>query len=425
MALKRSPALGKVLRLWASRELFHIEKGGHLSNHMSHGLIALGNLGASEERLNQYGEAYKETRVLGHKIGPALLEEREEILTREDLLQLKGKFKNFLGIADYFKRELERTQVSPQELVSDYLPEVLAGLSGRIFHPLITLGYALHTDDRELIIDGLSYMYYACRTAGSHLSLDLDALMQDSNPDIEPLTASGLFHLIAQVKEEKKFDGITPQYEGIPPYQGWAKGFQLRLAILGDKAGETLDEYVLPILKSAKTLEDFVKDREHGTNEYKTLMTEVFDGITWFYNDLSEYNKDSSFIILHAVTSCWSLAHVLPYLTSQQRLEAIVYYVRAIVAGWASMKDDKEFEVGPIPWERDFTSQFPSIPEFSAPVGHILSTNESDEHKIKVVFTCLDRMTSTTFTPLKSEKHANFLKVVAARQFEILPWELP
>jgi hypothetical protein len=54
--MERVNLLHKLLQNNTSR--YHIEYGGYLSNHLSHGLVALYKLGASEKLIQQFNEDY-------------------------------------------------------------------------------------------------------------------------------------------------------------------------------------------------------------------------------------------------------------------------------------------------------------------------------------------------------------------------------
>jgi len=424
MSIQRSPALSDSLKLWADRNLFHMEKGGYLSNHMSHGLIALGNLGASEERLNNFGAIYRSQRVYGHKLEQAQDYDKSTIESLEQLLELRGKYKNFLGIAEYFKQEVDSGSITAKGLVQKYLPYVVEGMSGRLLHPMITLGYALNAEDDDLIIDGLTYMVYGYLTTGAHPKIDLDNMKSESQSDSD-FKPEDIVRLIEKVKNENRFKAVADEWESKLPYSLEPAAIQRRTAALAERTTDFIDQYMEPLLKNKFLISAFIQDRDQGTTNYKEVISRIFDGLLWVYNDTSEFYGWSNFVLLHGVTSCWSLAQILPVLTPELQLEAVLHYLRAMIVSYASMYEHDDFIVGKSPYERDFTSQYAEIPGFSSPVKHIMETNESDEHKIKVVCVCIDRIGSTNFVPVTSETYINTLKVIAARQFDQLSWEKP
>ena len=172
-----------VERLGASRG-YHIEwkDGFHLTNHISHGLLALHAIGASRERSAAYAEHYSE-RLLARE-PPGERVEAGGCASATDAESLRGKRAGFEQLVQYYARELEDVCGGDvRQLVAAHAPALLDGLAGAAFHGLIHLGLGLRAGDSAMVVQGCAYL------AHSHLPLGAAAVAAQQQR--RPTTGSG------------------------------------------------------------------------------------------------------------------------------------------------------------------------------------------------------------------------------------------
>mmetsp|Transcript_63984 Transcript_63984/g.73408 ORF Transcript_63984/g.73408 Transcript_63984/m.73408 type:complete len:427 (-) Transcript_63984:124-1404(-) len=419
--------LFKILDENATSSILHPERADWVVNHNAHGLIAMSKLGATEEQLLNYNEWHNTGRIIGWKMEKPHTHDYVKINSFEDLLELRGKYSNYLGIVEFFKEEIKREGTSAQQLLPKYLPYATEGVVARLVHPIINLAYAIEAQHDDLIVDGLSYMFFAFQSTGSHKNLDFDELVKNLDESSEAFVPQSVLELIKSVQAQGKIEEVFSEWEATPTYQKPRGGaLQTRIAIICEKATEVLDGYIMPLLKNPSFITPFLEDqnKENG-EEYKKVVTRLFDGILWLYNEISETNNESNFAILHGVTSCWSLTRILPYLSSIQRLETVLYFVRALIAVWSAVWEEKDFKIGLSPEERNWEEHYAEIPEFSASIESALNPIKNfSTHPTKVIFTCINRVRDPHFVPVESKNFLKMLKIIAARQYNLLPWKI-
>lgn len=123
--------------------------GGGLSNHLPMSLVALEGLGASEERILEYGRWYVKEKDI------KTLKTQNEILVGSFYDHL-GKKDRYFELRVFFSNEIEKHGVkSTLEKYSDLL---IKGSSGDAFHGLIRLAYGIDSGNELEIIAGLAYL---------------------------------------------------------------------------------------------------------------------------------------------------------------------------------------------------------------------------------------------------------------------------
>lgn len=130
---------------------------GALANHTSMGLIALKQLGADSERLNEF-------MALSEGALDTLAETSLEI-TSANFERNKGKIQAFPAYLEFF-RNLHAGGRSVDEVLRDYLPALIQGLAGGAFHPLIRLAYAIEQGDDDEIIYSVAFLSAVCGGLG-------------------------------------------------------------------------------------------------------------------------------------------------------------------------------------------------------------------------------------------------------------------
>ncbi|CAI5724014.1 unnamed protein product [Peronospora destructor] len=242
---------------------YRMEYGGYLSNHLLHGVVALFDLGASEEKIEHFAENYS-----------TKLEKNES--NYDDVTQFDALAKVL--------QESKLTFANARELL-------VGGLAGALLHSIIQLGYSYHIGGERLVAEGLTYMHYA------YLSFD------------EPQNVAG-----EELSETKTFS----RTEALQLVQ-LLNGNELLLGEMRRKL-QTKPLVDLKIGILLKRLIAMSGDPERGSPTVFLLIWETInsydltkmDGVLaldlalWLYM-MIEHND---FVILHAVTSAWALQQV-------------------------------------------------------------------------------------------------------------------
>lgn len=135
-----------------------------LSNHLSHGLLALYALGASAERLLEFSTSYAQ-----HTLEPALTAESADYIHIDDSnwRQHLGQRRAFLAFVKYLDSKLRaygNDVHAARRMVAELAPQLLPGSSNAALHPLIHTGWACAgtwPQARTTLLEGLAYMMYA------------------------------------------------------------------------------------------------------------------------------------------------------------------------------------------------------------------------------------------------------------------------
>ncbi|RLN21238.1 hypothetical protein BBJ28_00013676, partial [Nothophytophthora sp. Chile5] len=187
---------------WSTLQ-YRIEYGGFFSNHLLHGVVALFELGASEEKLDEFAANYatkleKEEPdhedVLRPEVRSSL--PQDKLLTFESARELRGKRDNFDGLLALYAAEIQELGIDGA--VKKHLPLLVGGLAGALLHSIIQLGYAYRIGGERLVAEGLTYMHYA------YLSFDEPSLdAGDELSEKKPLSREEALRLILSLKSHE------------------------------------------------------------------------------------------------------------------------------------------------------------------------------------------------------------------------------
>ena len=133
---------------------YHIEYQEYLSNHLSHGCIALYHLGASKERILDFVKWYIPRLELRESTEKTIEEDASltiTLLSDTELQSLLGKRREFHKLRDHFAHVLEsKYQRNVDEFVRHEFWKLANGMHVAALHPLIHTGYSL--DAGKLLI---------------------------------------------------------------------------------------------------------------------------------------------------------------------------------------------------------------------------------------------------------------------------------
>ncbi|CAI5730481.1 unnamed protein product [Peronospora farinosa] len=322
----------QLIKNWSTLH-YRIEYGGYLSNHLLHGVVALFDLGASEEKIEHFAVNYstmlekKETNYEDVTQSDGLAKVLQESkLTFASAHELLGKRQNFDGLLALYATEVHDLGIDGA--VKKHLPFLVGGLAGALLHSIIQLGYSYHIGGERLVAEGLTYMHYA------YLSFD------------EPHNVTG-----EELYEKKTL----------------SRGEALQLVhslngnefLLGEMRRKLQTEPLidLKIGKLQKRLSTMSGDPERGSSTaflliWKTInrydlskMDGVFalDLALWLYM-MIEHND---FVILHAVTSAWALQQVEHLLAPKDRERAWKVWLHVALSAFVTndIKDVRSSDV--------------------------------------------------------------------------------
>ena len=120
------------------------------SNHLPMTLCAMQALGATDSLLQQFEAEY---RLHLRKVSSNSLS--------GGWRGAVGKPGEYLGLMRYLRAQIDRTSIN--EVVKEYLPEFLPGLSLDAFHPIIRLGYAIDFESSAETAAALAYLITSYR----------------------------------------------------------------------------------------------------------------------------------------------------------------------------------------------------------------------------------------------------------------------
>jgi hypothetical protein len=360
--------LNELLKKNISR--FDIEYGGYLSNHMSHGLIALYKLNASSSRIESFYNNYAFVRTHVGKLEPMIPPDSNVHITDNNWKDWLGKKVNYMNLVDYFTNGLEDVSHS-RTLVSQYYPILSKGLAGAALHGMIDLGYGLEVMNNTTIIEGLAYSVYCYYSMG-------DISNDPSETD--------LIQTLQKVQNDSRVqDIIRNEFTE-------DMGFQVKMRYMSTNHADLLQQYDL------KLSED---------DNLFSVLVEMWNSVVKAYA-----SSNDDFFILHCVTGARAFQMIFSQLTNpvDQKL-GLQYLWKTVVAaficqGCPSIDESK--------WTINDPSEIPEWEPIIAKAIEEPADKHEDEHLIKLVFVCHANDTEIGENPLH--------RLVSARKVGLLPW---
>ncbi|CAH1802961.1 unnamed protein product [Owenia fusiformis] len=334
---------------------YFIEYDGFFSNHMSHGLIALSKLGASETRLRRFIKVYE--AKLESTTGPT------NILADDSFEELKGERKSYYSILKHFEDLAKGRTIT--ELLNSEFPKVAKGMVCSAIHGLIHTGYAVAVQNTKLTCEGLAYLHHSfvpLIAADSRIR----TLRRDA-PTYDILEAIGIVAKDDTLFELMKTEVAKPKYT-----DKVTSNFQRRVAALFTVAADTLLDYIDKI-----TLPPTFNPNIQTTQEAVGLGRWLLDCAITVY--VKSENKND-FFLLHGVTGAWSLLQILPALTYNDAIYSIRVFMCAFVATYlAQMRAPLTVDVN--------TTLKPTADDWDKLIEATVD-EERDEHIYKLVQVC-------------------------------------
>jgi len=293
--------------------------GPGANNHVPMVLIALYGMGGGSERMIRYQASF-DRRIQTARTGPADLAH----ITREDWTRHlgRGEFESYVDFFDRWTREVPLDTV-----LGESVPVLMKGVCTEAYHALLRLGYALDYGSREEAVSALSYW-----ASKFYPGPEFDC---GSNP-VEPevffaeimASASGM-----QIEPVNSIDGRLLQvYACKAIATQWTP---IRIS------------HPDPLAKMAALIMELFRQSQH-------------------------------FTLLHALTSCEALRHVLPYLKNPQ--QELSRYWHSVCAAFLTVQHSG-FETGRDSIVTDGAS-------WEDLLMQAVASEEAMEHRIKLTYSC-------------------------------------
>lgn len=292
----------------------HIEFHGFLTNHMKHAVIALHGLGADADYIEKYCSSYaKETYGFG--LEPA---KGSDVDVNEDNWQAYlGKHEQFEALCRFFTRRAD--ELGLDEMLRFYVPSLLAGCVGSLFHGAIHLGWAIGAGHHGMIIEGVAYLAFSFVSCYPERVVDTGADKGDNKEVLESfLQICGDWNASTDEHEhwlEEIGEKLSPS-SGFQPFLEHT-GAQLRIA-------QVLEEGH-PIIDTVPAWLETMYLKEMWKQLYKTVT-------------LLFLTKPGSFIVLHLLTCLYGVRCIAGKLTVSNQRIAIRCYWKAMLATLFALK---------------------------------------------------------------------------------------
>ncbi|KAK2185664.1 hypothetical protein NP493_227g03073 [Ridgeia piscesae] len=274
-----------------STEKYYIEYKGFLSNHLSHGIIALHRLGASRERIERFIDIY--SRRLDR---PPLTVSRAPSLAEQTPVE------GLLGSANLVlqtSRSLHRPTCirEPVDNRTDW--KRISETQQR----LVRLRFSRAHSSR-----GLAYLHHShlpLRTSAGLLATPLGSGTTDIVDVVRTVAADG--PLREFVEERTESDLWKTRLAG---------NFQRRVGVLMTERGDDLLRYTLAVRLPA-----FFRADDADGDRAEKIGRWLVDRAVILY---AASDRRNDFFLLHGVTATWSLAQLLPLLTIHGAVDTVV-----------------------------------------------------------------------------------------------------
>uniref|UniRef100_K3X1G2 Uncharacterized protein n=1 Tax=Globisporangium ultimum (strain ATCC 200006 / CBS 805.95 / DAOM BR144) TaxID=431595 RepID=K3X1G2_GLOUD len=295
-----------------STKKFHMEYSGYLSNHLLHGVVALHELGATKDQIDDFAEHYAKTKlepVPSEHEDPYEVAAVDEISSNQDAVvpsaervqKLLGQRQDFDALLAFYAHEVKL--LGTDGAVKKHLPALVGGLSGALLHGFIQFGYAYHIGGDRLIAEGLAYFHF------SYLSFDQPKKQEETPTGSKKAftrdEATKLAHalkshefILREMHEHLQGKAITELTIGL---------FQKKLNALSahpERGSKAAFELI------SGTLDQYDLSKVNGNF--------AIDFALWLYT-MIEHND---LVIVHAVTSAWSLKQLEHLLDHDDRVRA-------------------------------------------------------------------------------------------------------
>ncbi|KAJ3163804.1 hypothetical protein HDU88_006297 [Geranomyces variabilis] len=191
-------------------------------NYAVHALLSLYKVNASESILRERYEL--ESKMLD-PVGPSTVK-----ISDSNWKEQRGKGQSVYGdFTAFFLAQIQETGI--KTTVSKYIPDLIAGLGGDCFHPLLHLGLGLEFQQPLVVAQGLAYWAYTF----APIVKSLPAIVGDDD-------TANVLEILQDVREDTRFDpeAIDPKWAAQEFHKRVRKAINTKL---GDDLAELVSEW--------------------------------------------------------------------------------------------------------------------------------------------------------------------------------------
>ena len=296
-------------------KVYNISHGSRgFFNHMSHGLIALYNLGADEKTLQDFVARYAK-RLDRPEDHPEQLERPPS----GDLGEVKGERKYFYHLLDHYLDKLDVTYGGEMvAAIRGELPNLADGMLCAAFHGIIHLGYGFLRKHPRILAEGLATLHYA------HVKIDVgEQKLVESLGSPGDLAITDVLQSVKEDVELNEYLKDTSENLQGPMAGRFPNRFSRGIAVLLQLRPNDLMKYV-----------DHICMPSSYHNVLRGDLQSLGDMCDWIINvaitvyTLSENAND--FFFIHGVTASWCLK---PLVSSMTDIEDINKLIRIFLCG--------------------------------------------------------------------------------------------
>ena len=326
---------------YSTSKKYYMEYNNHLSNHLSHAMIAFIQLNMELNDIKNYFKYYS-TKLET----PNNYETTNNVSLKPIKCEYKnigkyiGKRINYYGILNMFKYELEnKCEDDIKKLVNKVFPMICNGITGALLHGIIHLGYGMKGHNNEMIIEGLTYI--------THSSIIFDSNYKPSmlkTNNIKRKTMD-IFDVLGTIQKDKiLLNAVKDNYKSIK-YD--SETSVLNPFICLSKCSQNLIQNYLkmfintvPLLNGKCNISDENKDSDDDVSmisldkqkyELKKYLLNAMIQVYTYSNGMN----DNNFFILHYVTAAWSLGNIIDYLDNYNDInKSVLDYLSSFIAGY-------------------------------------------------------------------------------------------
>ena len=294
--------LGKMLDALSATSKYYVEYDKFLSSHLLCGMVGLRELGADGPRIERFVELYS-TKLEPHTTHGFPVAKTD---ARVDIAPLVGKRIEYYTLLQEYERRFNACDRNLAAFMKDNFPPLSDGVSAALLHGLINIGYSIRSGHDASVVEAVAYLHHSHRGATYKSPVPPLATFGTGKLSLVDVAAEmrSVFEdklLPTQVAGEKRMR--DPEY-------GWHSSTpQYRIYALlqeGDMMMKFVNDLAVP--------EDVIARGSAGISRWLLEQSVLVYELAAIRND---------FVLIHGVTSVWSLHQVLPMLSEHDALEAL------------------------------------------------------------------------------------------------------